>query len=368
MKLALVADVHLDAAFGICPPQLARERRHRLREALGDAIQQAAEAQVDAILVAGDVYEHDRVEPDTANFLVALFGEIAPLCVLIAPGNHDWYGPSSLYADVEWPPNVHLFTESRLSPLELEPGFTIWGAAHRAPANTDGFLDRFRVDRDGVNVALFHGSERGAFHLQEEGKARHAPFSAAQVADAGLAHAFCGHFHAPADESLYTYPGNPEPLTFGELPEPIRGLVVATVGSDGSVARERVRVARTEVHDVVVDVTGCVSVSEVRDRVRDRLRDLSGLARVTIEGELAPDVTLVPADVEGAASGLEWVQARIGRISVAYDVEAIHGESTVRGAFVNDVLASGLDDDEKQRVIVTGLRALEGRSDLEVMA
>jgi len=29
---------------------------------------------------------------------------------------------------VDWPPNVHLFTEDRLRPRELADGLTVWGA------------------------------------------------------------------------------------------------------------------------------------------------------------------------------------------------------------------------------------------------
>jgi hypothetical protein len=53
---------------------------------------------------------------------------------------------------------------------------------------------------------------------------------------------------------------------------------------------------------------------------------------------------------------------------VAYDLEVIKQEQTVRGQFVRDVLDStDLSKEERHRVIVVGLRALEGRSDLEVM-
>jgi len=58
----------------------------------------------------------------------------------------------------------------------------------------------------------------------------------------------------------------------------------------------------------------------------------------------------------------------LGRISVAYDFVMLAEERTVRGQFVRSVqVASELDDDERRRVLITGLRALDGRTDeLEV--
>lgn len=367
MKIAHLADVHLDASFTLFPSEKARARRHSLEGALREALSRAAGEQVDAILIAGDLYEHERVSPNTGEFLRSAFEEVAPLPIFIAPGNHDWYGRQSLYARLEWPGHVHVFSSDRLEPYDLADGLTLWGSAHRAPANTDDFLSGFRVDRSGVNIALFHGSEQGAFTFQEEGKVAHAPFRADEIEASGLAHVFCGHFHTPVDHDRFTYPGNPEPLTFAESATPPRGLVLATIGGEGAVSRERVRVAQTSVTDVGLDVTGCTSGNEVREKARAELEGLSGYVRLSVSGELAPEVDLRLDDLTRVAPKLDAVVVRAGHLSTGYDLQAIKSEGTVRGEFVNDVLASELSDEAKRQVVLTGLRALEGRADLEVV-
>lgn len=367
MKIAHLADVHLDSAFKLFAPEVARQRRQAIEAALRTAVEEAADAHVEAILIAGDLYEHDRVAPDTGEFLRALFERVSPTPVYIAPGNHDWFGPSSLYARLDWSPNVHVFTSDRLDPIELADGLTLWGAAHCAPANTDGFLDRFSVDRGGAHVALFHGSEQGAFAFQEEGKAPHAPFRADQIEAAGIAHVFCGHFHTAIDAQAYTYPGNPEPLSFGERTAPTPGLVLSTIGSDGRVERERRKIGQTEVRDVQLDVTGCASGNDVRHRATAELGELTGCVRVTVTGEVAAEADVSVADIERSAPAAMAVVARVGALTTAYDIASIREENTVRGEFVTDVLSADLPDALRQKIIVTGLRALEGRSDLEVV-
>ncbi len=365
MKLLHFADLHLDTQFRWAGPAVAAKRRQALRDTLGRILELAAEVSVDAILCAGDLYEQDRFSPDTAEFLRAAFDRVHPLPVYVAPGNHDWLGPESLYHHVRWSPNVHVFTSDRLQPVTLADGLTLWGAAHRAPANTDCFLDNFKIDRGGVNLALFHGSERGSLIVQGEGKAPHGPFHADQIPRAGLAHAFVGHYHCPEDAEHFTYPGNPDPLSFGETGE--RGVVIATLGADGIVTRERRRVAVSEVHDVDVDVTGCANNQEVRERVATGLAGISGVARVTLRGELAADVDLHLDDLAGAAPHLDTPPVtRLGAIHAAYDLDAIAQEPTVRGQFVRDVRAADLPDGRKRKVLITGLRALAGRADLEV--
>ncbi len=63
---------------------------------------------------------------------------------------------------------------------------------------------------------------------------------------------------------------------------------------------------------------------------------------------------------------LESLTVEVGDLYVAYNFEAITDEAPVRGEFVRQVTSSDLAEDEKRRVLVTGLRALDGREDLEV--
>ncbi|MFD4675049.1 exonuclease SbcCD subunit D [Lentzea sp. NPDC058450] len=212
MKLLLFADLHLDTRF----PSAGPERRQALRETLGHIVDLAQESEVDAMLCAGDLYEHERCSPSTASFLQSSFD--CPIPVFLVPGNDDWYGPHSVYQQVDWTPNVHVFSSGSLTPVELADGVTLWGAANVGPGPARDVLDGFAVNRGGVNLALCHGSAPG------------------DVAITGLDHAFLGHVHTPEHAAHYTFPGNPDPLTPGETGE--RGAVLCTVNEDGSVSRE----------------------------------------------------------------------------------------------------------------------------------
>jgi DNA repair exonuclease SbcCD nuclease subunit len=366
MRLLFFADLHLDAPFAWARPEVARARRQAIRDCLTRIADLAATLRVDALCCGGDLYEQERYTPDTAAFLRETFARLRPIPVFLAPGNHDWLGPASLYRQVRWSDNVHLYERPRLTPVPLADGVTLWGAAHQAPANTPGFLDDFRVDRGGVHLALFHGSEQGDLAAEGRGKVPHAPFRADQIGAAGLHHALVGHFHAPRDAPTHTYPGNPEPLTFGETGE--RGAVLVTVDGDGGVTRERHRVAVAQVGDVTVDLTGITHSDQVRERVRHGVAGLRGTVRVTLRGEIGHDVDVAVRDLEGIAPHLEVVP-RLSHITVTYDLDAIAGERTVRGLFVRDVRAApDLTDDQRRRVLITGLRALDERraEDLEV--
>jgi DNA repair exonuclease SbcCD nuclease subunit len=366
MKFILISDLHLDASFGShgLPAQVGRTLRHSLQQTLLNVVELVKTTRADALLCGGDLYEHDRFSPETAAFLRYAFAQLEPIPVHIAPGNHDWYGPQSVYRQVEWTSNVHIFSSNRLSPFTISDGFTLWGAAHCAPAGTENFLEGFRVDRAGVNVGLFHGSEMSWLAAQGANKFPHAPFRAEEIERVGLNHLFVGHYHRRRSDKRFTYPGNPHPLSFGE--EGNRGAVIVTIFDDGTVQREWRSVANFLFHDVQVNITGCISREDIKDRIRQGITSLHGIARVTLHGDVASELDFHPNDFIDVSHSMEALLVRVGELHPSFDLEAIAKESTVRGQFVRDVLEAEMSEDKRNRVLTTGLRALEGRRDLEV--
>lgn len=368
MRIVHFADLHLDSPFAWCGAsgEAARRRRQALREVLLEIVNLTREVDADALFCGGDLYEHDQVMPDTAEFLRQTFASLDPVPVYVAPGNHDWYGPQSVYATEDWSDNVHIFKEARLLPVELEPNVTLWGAAHCVPANTGNFLEQFRAEGPGVHIALFHGAERSWLSEQEGGKQPHAPFDAADIERAEIHHAFLGHYHRPRDAARHTYPGNPDPLQFGEDGE--RGPVVITVDPDGSINRKRHPVSLTRAHDLTLDITGYATQQEIRSALTDRAQGLSGVVRLTLRGEIAPTLNLPESALRDVMNEFfDAVQIRAADLHSGYDVELIRQEPTVRGQFVNDVINEGLAPEDERRILMTGLRAFDGRDDLEAL-
>src|SRR3989304_3976445 len=188
------ADLHLDRSFaglGMASSQATR-RRQELRSSLKHIVDLALELDVDALTVGGDVYEHARVTPDTANFIKQQFERLASRPVLIAPGNHDPYVPDSPYRRVEWPPNVHLFGGLSWQPVQIRDDITVWGIGHTGPAIRESLLRELRVRSGETAVALLHGSDLTSV---PEGKATHCPFERRDVEACGAAFVLLGHYH-----------------------------------------------------------------------------------------------------------------------------------------------------------------------------
>ena len=142
---------------------------------------------------------------------------------------------------------------------------------------------------------------------------------------------------------------------------------MATIDSAGRIVGERHIVAQTAVHDIEIDISDYATQQQIRDKIAERVDGLAGFARLTVRGSIAPEVSFTESDLRDAMGTFDAVQIRQGALRAGYDFEALRVEPTVRGQFVADVLDAGLDPEEERRVLTTGLRALEGRHDLEVL-
>jgi DNA repair exonuclease SbcCD nuclease subunit len=354
------ADVHLDRAFTESGLRMTgRDRRRRLWEALSRIVDLAQEA--DALCIAGDLYEHEHITRDTQQGLVHLFGDLE--CpVLLLPGNHDPYVPGSVYERTDWPANVHVFGRSEPELVELTDDIVVWGIAYTGRELRPEVVRRFRAPNDGrTHLLLLHASVIGGF-VGAEGD--HCPVTTEELAATGAHFVMLGHHHAGRSFEQACYPGSPEPLGWGE-----RGLhAVNRLGvGEGRVASELQPINRLSFEERELDVTGFASSAEVEQSLRAKLAGLANSGRsvrVVLRGETAPTCE-VRADQLTArcGEGLAGLDLRDETV-IAFDLEAIAEEETVRGRFVRDLLerANGQFEDETLYLDAAraGLRALNG--------
>ena len=63
------ADFHLDSPFHALPPDQAAERRQEQRQLLTRLADAARQSQADLIFLAGDLFDSQRVRPETIQAL-----------------------------------------------------------------------------------------------------------------------------------------------------------------------------------------------------------------------------------------------------------------------------------------------------------
>ena len=360
IHLLHLSNLHLDASF----PAFGPTRRADLRAVLGRILALARERRVDAVTIAGDLYEQDYALPDTAAFLAQQFARLAPIRVFIAPGARDPYTNDSLYALTRWPENVTVFSQGRLTPVELAPGVTLWGAAC-PPARGHTTLEGFHVDREGVNLLLLHAADAEQPASGAEGVFS---VSASAVRAAGFELALLGHSVTarfwPEQAPCCLYPGSPEPL--GPEPADARHTIALVTVGEAGCAVEQLPINQWRHHALTVELAGCGSVAEAAARVQAALgpADARLVCEVTLAG--APEI---PLDAAAVLAQVETPAHLYGQAAFAFpfDLEHLAQEQTVRGLLVRRFqhrLTRARDEAERERqwrALALALQALEGK-------
>lgn len=372
MRLIHTADLHLDACYARAGFDAAfgRERRAGLRAVLTRILQRAAEWPADAVLIAGDLFDLERISRDTIGYLQNAFADISPVTVLIAPGNRDPFTSTSPYAAETWPENVRIFSRPEWQQFDV-PGanLTVHGFAFDGADISRNPFGALAIPQDGrVHVAVAHGSEMS--HTPR-GKAPLAPFAASAAAKPGLAYLALGHYHetrsidAPHGTAMH-YCGAPEGHGFEET-GPRHYLEV-------QVERDVARVERKIASDVVyaahtLDCSPFESAQEVVEAILDKTGGQANrtILRIALIGTASP----------AWQGDMESIRAQVARRTLALDLQdntelledynALGREQTSLGSFIkrmNDELNDAPDEDRRslvRRARQVGLAAYRGR-------
>lgn len=134
-RFAHIGDLHLGFPFETCfPPEEAARHRERHFAAFEQMTEVISQAEVDFLLIAGDVFDRKFHCPESRNrFLKALARfQSNGIRVWISAGNHD---PLAEWDDIadKFPDNVRLFSccgESEIIRIGGIPAVEIAGASH----------------------------------------------------------------------------------------------------------------------------------------------------------------------------------------------------------------------------------------------
>jgi len=374
MRLVHTADVHLDRCFrgtGLASG-FGNRRRQSLRDVFKRICERAGEWPADALLIAGDLFEHDRVSRDTISFVISTLRAIPNVRVFIAPGNHDPYVPDSPYATETWPSNVTIFSKPEWKSVHVAEGdFTVHGFGFDGPdisSNPFGHLRIPEDQRSGIHVAVGHGSEQG--HQPPDKKA-YAPFDARQAAAEGLDYLALGHFHqATLLEGEFAttmwYSGAPEGQS---LREPGLHHFLEVEIENGQVTVNRAPSSRVIYMTHRLSCEAYTSAQDLIDAIRRIAQDedMRQVARIVLEGTIEPSVHSELGLVYDAVS-LEFEHLYlVDRTAPLEDFDELAREETSLGAFVrrmNEEFEGTADEGHRQRIARArdiGVAAFRGR-------
>ena len=192
--------MHLGSdGYGSADEQAAH--RERYRRGFQGIIDRALADQVDLLLIAGDLFDHNRVPDETIAFVQAELGRLRQP-VVILPGNHDALYTNAIYDRHHvggGARHVHVIRKLDGEVIELpDLDAVVWGRAMEE--HTPEFSPLAHIPgRDAARWSL--AMAHGFFYEAGERPERSSPIFADQIRDTGWDYVALGHQHVQTDVS-----------------------------------------------------------------------------------------------------------------------------------------------------------------------
>ena len=306
------ADVHLDSplrTLALKNPDMAELVANATRTTFTRIINLCIDEQVDALIIAGDLYDGELTSMKTAAFFVTEMQRLvdAGIKAFVLRGNHD--AKSAITRHITLPEGVHLFS-SRGDKIVLEErGVAIHGLSFSKPHVPESLLSKYKPAETGViNIGVLHTSLAGS--------AQHDPYSPCTVAELqaqGYTYWALGHIHKRevhgTDPATIVMPGIPQGRHINESGP--RSVTLVDIDDNHKVTLAERATSSVQFERVEVDLTGAADWDELGARLNQ--------AFAAIVGELKSDQLIVRLRLLGATPIASML--RRDREELSYEVE-----------------------------------------------
>ena len=209
LTIVHTSDVHLDSRD---TDQTTDGFRSRAERAFAGAVDATREVDADLFLIAGDLFDNNRVDDSNIDFVYDQFARLACPVVML-PGNHDVHDESSVWNRFDFDlagDHVHGLMAHDGDCVTLdEIGARVWGKAmaEHAPENYPLTGAPERHDRH-WNIGMAHGQV-----CERRVGQGSSPITRAEIRASGFDYLALGHIHVWAEHSegdtVAYYPGSP---------------------------------------------------------------------------------------------------------------------------------------------------------------
>jgi DNA repair exonuclease SbcCD nuclease subunit len=372
LRLLHLADAHLDTAFEGRTDRLRRRLREALRTAFERAVDQAIAAPVDVVLIAGDLFDDERLSFATEAFLLEQCERLheASIPVVYATGNHDPGGQGFRAASIDWPDSFRYVDAPEPEIIDLTDAqgtlaARVIAAGHATAREDRNLAATFppRTDARVPHIGMLHAHVTQSSQVERHD--RYAPCGIDDLRAAGYDYWALGHIHQRQEvdgESHAWYAGNIQgrspretgakgallvDIEAGRAPRvtpiplaPVRWeTVVLDDLADTATVRQLTAQARQALNaKLATDDSSPVAMRDVILRVE--LHGASPLADTLTESDAVAELEAVLGDQLGV------LDAEIKRrnLTPPIDVETYRGETHLAGE-VLELLEHAMNDD-----------------------
>ena len=368
MKIIHCADLHLDSQLTAnLSKEQAKERRVELLRTYERMVDYAAEQGVRAIIIAGDMFDTNRVSALARNTVAGKMADHPEIDFYYLKGNHDFNSALEMFDDP--PENLKLFgTDWRMYTANPDTGSSVViTGVELEQCNLDSIYDSLVLEYEKFNIVVLHGQE-SMYQVKDKAEM----INLAALRNKGIDYLALGHIHTYKMQELdrrgrYCYPGCLEGRGFDETED--CGFVLLDIDEEKRTCQSCfVPFASRVLYEKAVDISGCMTSNEIAGRIRRELDEAAYSDRSLVKIVLTGQVDIAcEKNAEYLKNMKQQLESRYYFLKIydetrfAVDYHAFALDESLKGEFVRTVnAAADLDDDTKAEIIRYGIQALAG--------
>lgn len=371
MKIIHCADIHLDSQMtSNLDKEKAKERKYEILETFQKMIKYAEGHDVDAIIIAGDLFDTKNISAGTRNSVINMIVTHKNIDFFYLKGNHGG-GDRFIEAIKEIPPNLYLFNDTWTY-------YKIWGNEGRniiisgieLGANNIGTVySSLNLDPRNYNIVTMHG-QIGTYQDKKSSES----ISLTELKGKNIDYLALGHVHEHKKGELpprgvYAYCGCLEGRGFDECGK--HGFILLEIDEDTFERTVKfVSIAKRSLYELETDITGCITNSDILERIETSIKTCEckdkDLIKVVLVGNIEVECEKNTDYLSKKLMERFFYAKVVDKTKIAVDYNDYELDASLKGEFVRLVKSdNSLTDDEKAEIIRCGFQALNGE-DIEV--
>ena len=353
MKILHTSDIHLDSPLTTrLSADKIKSRKKELLSSFRRSVMLAVERGASGMIISGDLFDSEKASRATLESTLSIIADAPTVNFFYIFGNHE--RDMLIRSGLELPKNLKLFDDGwsyyRFSNVVIAGRCT----------TEKGMFDTLVLEEGKRNIVILHGELADKSDVGGR-------IGRSEAARLPIDYIALGHYHSYSQERLSdrctaVYCGTPEGRGFDETGE--KGVVMLNV-DPYEITHSFIKTCERSLHIIPVDVSPLSNQYLVEKEIENATRGIptGDIVRVVLTGERNIEAELDTDSISTRFMHRHYYFECKDETSIRISPDAFINDKTLKGEFIRGVFADEeLSDEQKQKIVLMGLRALHGAS------
>lgn len=358
MKIIHCSDLHLDSKMkSNLDSMKAKERRDEILRTYQNMVEYASKNDVKIIIIAGDMFDKKNITVKAKNVVLDSICSHPEIDFIYLKGNHD---EASFILDLEEiPSNLKLFTNTGWTSYRY--GKVVISGIEFGEVSNYEIYSTLMLNKNDINIVTLHGQE-----VKYDQKDKAEIINIQSLKNKNIDYLALGHIHKFKQEridnrGIYCYSGCLEGRGFDECGE--KGFVLLDVDEEeNKITSKFIPFAGRHLYEVSVDITDTLTTLDVEEKIDNSVKDIEkeALIKIVLTGKVDINSERDINYLEKKYKNMFYFAKIYDETILKIDYMKYENDASLKGEFIRLVLKQDLPEEEKRKIITTGIKALTG--------